>query len=79
MKELMTFKVVPYDSKTVEIQKFKVDTFRREDVVMVKVPKDIDHKEMPEFIHELKLIFHAESLVIVGHDVEFAKLVNVDE
>lgn len=78
MKEVMNFKVVPYDAKTIEIQKLKVDTFRKEDVVIIKVPNDVQPQDVQEFISKIKIAFPNESLVIVGQDVEFAKLVELD-
>ena len=78
MKKVMNFKVVPYDSKTIEIQKLKVDTFRKDDVVIIKVPNDVKPIDVQEFIAKIKMAFPNESLVIVGQDVEFAKLVELD-
>jgi FAD synthase len=78
MKEVMNFKVVPYDAKTIEIQKLKVDTFRKDDVVIIKVPNDVQPKDVQEFVSKIKIAFPNESLVIVGQDVEFAKLVELD-
>ena len=76
---IMNFKVVPYDYKTIEIQKMSVDTFQKDNVVIIKIPKGISPVEIKEFVGKIKLAFPSESLVIVGHDVEFARLVDIDK
>lgn len=77
-KPLMTFKVVRFDTKTIEIQKVSTEFFRKEDVVVIKIPKLISPKEVQAFISQIKVAFPNESLVIVGHEIEFARLVDID-
>ena len=78
-KPVMTFKVVRYDAKTIEIQKVSTEFFRKEDVVIVKIPKLVSPKEVQSFVSQIKIAFPNESLVIVGHEIEFARLVDIDK